>query len=123
MRIGVSMYSYYQAVQDGRLDIPGFIHEAKNAGAEGVELLDFFYKDVEADRIAAKAALAETGLPCPIFSVAQNFRQDQSRRARGPAWKDFGSASTRLSNTERVSSAYSPAMLRRGSPSTKRALG
>jgi len=73
MRIGVSMYSYYQAVQDGRLDIPGFIREAKNAGAEGVELLDFFYKDVEADRIAAKAALAETGLPCPIFSVAQNF--------------------------------------------------
>lgn len=73
MNIGVSMYSYLKAVRDGRLDIAGFIHEAKRAGAEGVELLDFFYKDVEADRAAALNALSETGLPCPIFSVANNF--------------------------------------------------
>jgi sugar phosphate isomerase/epimerase len=73
MKIGVSMYSYVSVVQAGRLDIPGFIREAKRAGAEGVELLDFFYKDVERDRAAALAALEETGLPCPIFSVAQNF--------------------------------------------------
>ncbi len=73
MKIGVSMYSYYQSYKNGLLDIPGFIHEAKKAGADGVELLDFFYKDVENDRAAALNALEETGLPCPIFSVAQNF--------------------------------------------------
>lgn len=67
------MYSYVRAVQQGRLDLPGFIHEAKRAGAEGVELLSYFYKDVAADRAKALAALAETGLPCPIFSISQNF--------------------------------------------------
>ena len=55
------------------MDIGGFIREAKNAGADGVELLDFFYNDVETERAQALQALKETGLPCPIFSVAQNF--------------------------------------------------
>jgi len=73
MKIGVSMYSYAQPARAGLLDIPGFIREAKQAGAEGVELLEYFYKDLEADRKAALNALEETGLPCPIFSVSNNF--------------------------------------------------
>lgn len=73
MHIGVSMWSYFRTWKAGNLDIPGFIHEAKRAGAEGVELLDFFYKDAETERHLAKQALEETGLPCPIFSVANNF--------------------------------------------------
>lgn len=82
MRLAVSMYSYYGAVKDGRLDIPSFIHRAKADGADGVELLDFFYRDngrdAEAlvrDRALAKEALAESGLPIPIFSVANNLAQ------------------------------------------------
>lgn len=88
MKIGVSMWSYFRAWREGKLDIPGFIREAKRAGADGVELLDFFYSglasdkplvwteaDVAAERALAKAALEETGLPIPIFSVAQNFAQ------------------------------------------------
>ncbi|AIE84071.1 sugar phosphate isomerase/epimerase family protein [Fimbriimonas ginsengisoli] len=73
MRIGVSMYSFYAHVRDGRMDIPAFIHEAKRAGAEGVELLAPFYKDIVADRERALVALRETGLTCPIFSISQNF--------------------------------------------------
>lgn len=84
MKIGVSMWSYVRAFKDGRLDIPGFIHEAKRAGADGVELLDFFYRDVVADRVAAAQALKETGLPCPIFSISQNFAKptEEERRAQ-----------------------------------------
>ncbi len=73
MKVGVSMYSYVRTVRDGRMDISGFIREAKRIGAEGVELLDFFYKDVDADRDSAMAALEETGLVCGVFSVANNF--------------------------------------------------
>lgn len=74
MKLAVSMYSYYHAVKDGRLDLPGFIREAARIGADGVELLDFFYgEDVLADRKAASEAMLATGLSCPIFSVAQNF--------------------------------------------------
>jgi sugar phosphate isomerase/epimerase len=78
MKIGVSMWSYFRSWKEG-MDIPGFIREAKRAGADGVELLDFFYRDVksksaiEEDREKALRTLAEVGLPCPIFSVAQNF--------------------------------------------------
>ena len=82
MRLAVSMYSYHGAVRDGRVDLPGFIHRAKADGADGVELLDFFYKDngqdaeaLARDRAAALAALAETGLPVPIFSVGNNLAQ------------------------------------------------
>lgn len=73
MQLSVSMYSYYRPVKQGRLDLPGFIREAKRIGADGVELLDFFYGDVSSDRELALEALAETELSCPIFSVAQNF--------------------------------------------------
>ena len=38
MRIGVSMYSYVQSVKNSGMTIPGFIHEAKRAGAEGHQI-------------------------------------------------------------------------------------
>ena len=83
MKLGVSMWSYVHAWKAGRLDIAGFIHEAKKIGAEGVELLDFFYKDVENDRIAIQKALEETELPCCVFSISQNFAKpdELDRRA------------------------------------------
>lgn len=78
------MYSYNAAVRDGRLDIPKFIHVAKQAGAEGVELLDYYYPggtagpDVPAARALAQEALAEMGLPVPIFSVSNNFAKKET---------------------------------------------
>lgn len=71
--IAISHYSYFRPYREGRLDLPGFIHEAKRIGADGVELLAALYRDPERDREAALAALAETGLPCPIFSVSNDF--------------------------------------------------
>lgn len=75
MKLGVSMWSYCKAYWAGGIDIPGFIHEAKKIGADGVELLDVFYRerDIAVERKRAQEALAETGLPCAVFSVAQNF--------------------------------------------------
>lgn len=73
MKVAVSHYSYFGAYRDGRLSLHGFIHEAARIGADGVELLSPLYRDPVADKIAAKQALVETGLPCPIFSVSNNF--------------------------------------------------
>ena len=89
MKLGVSMYSYLRAVKDGRLDIASFIHEAKRIGADGVELLDFFYKDVESDRERAMKALDETGLVCGVFSVAQNFAKTDPDERRAQSKKVF----------------------------------
>lgn len=94
MKIGVSMWSYFHTWRKGGFGVPAFIHEARRAGADGVELLDFFYNDAGADRVhlfttdmvadkraAAKDALAVTGLPVPIFSVANNFaKHDPAER-------------------------------------------
>jgi sugar phosphate isomerase/epimerase len=73
MKLGISMWSYYRAWKNDGLDIPGFIRTAKDLGADGVELLDFFWKDQEAELPAVEAALAETGLPVGVYSVANNF--------------------------------------------------
>lgn len=73
MKLGVSMWSYVAAWNRGEMDIPGFILEAKKIGAEGVELLDFFWKDWEGELPAVERALAETGLPVGVYSVANNF--------------------------------------------------
>jgi sugar phosphate isomerase/epimerase len=79
MKLGVSMWSYFHAWRAGRIDLPGFVREAKRIGADGVELLDFFDKG---EREEVKAALAGTGLPCPIFSVGNDFaRPEASARA------------------------------------------
>jgi sugar phosphate isomerase/epimerase len=82
MKLGISMYSYYRSFKAGEMDIPGFIREACHIGADGVELLDFFYRDVEHDRATALEALETTGLPCPIFSVAQNFAKTDPEERR-----------------------------------------
>lgn len=82
MRVAVSMYSYFRYVRTGELGVGAFIRAAKEAGAEGVELLAPFFKDYEADHAAALDGLAESGLPCPLFSVSQNFAKlDPSLRA------------------------------------------
>lgn len=76
MKLGVSMWCYVEPWKKGELDIPGFIREVKRIGADGVELLDFFYKDLDADRAAASAALIETGLAVSAFSVSNNFAKE-----------------------------------------------
>ena len=78
MKLGISMWSYVAATRQG-LDIPGFIREAKRLGVDGVELLDFFWKDRRAEQPAVEAALRETGLTVGVYSVSNNFAQDDPR--------------------------------------------
>jgi sugar phosphate isomerase/epimerase len=76
MKLSVSMWSYFHAWRADRLTVPGFVHEAKRIGVDGVELLDFFYGDrskIDEIRAETLSALAVTGLPVPIFSVSNNF--------------------------------------------------
>lgn len=76
MKLGVSMWSYFHAWKAGKIaGVGDFIREAKRAGADGVELLDVFYRDrdIDLERNDALLALKETGLPVGVFSVAQNF--------------------------------------------------
>lgn len=97
------MWSYFRVWRKGEMSIPQFVHEAKRAGADGVELLDFFYEasrdrtaaltspEVASERASIVTALKETGLPVPIFSIAQNHaKTDSAERANQVAKIRFG---------------------------------
>ncbi len=73
VKLGLSMWSYVAAWRRGEMDIPAFIHEAARLGVAGVELLDFFWRDRDAELPAVQTALRETGLPCGVYSVANNL--------------------------------------------------
>ena len=82
MKLGLSMYSYVKEYQSGRIDIPWFIQEAKRLGVQGVELLDFFWRDPAVELPEVRAALKDTGLPVGVYSVANNFvRAGEAERA------------------------------------------
>lgn len=82
MKLGLSMYSYVRAYQSGQMDIPWFIQEAKRLGVQGVELLDFFWRDPASELPEVRAALKDTGLPVGVYSVANNFvSPDEAMRA------------------------------------------
>ncbi len=67
------MWCYARAVQQGNFSILDFLNQAKSLRVDGVELLDYFYKDPKEERDSVKAKLEELELQCPIFSVANNF--------------------------------------------------
>jgi len=73
MKLGISMWSYFAIHKKGEIDIPGFIESAKALGVDGVELLDFFWKNRDAELEAVDAALAKTGLPVGVYSVGNDF--------------------------------------------------
>ena len=87
MKLGLSMYSYNAAYQRGQLDIPNFIQEAKRLGVQGVELLDFFWRDPASELPDVRAALQNTGLPVGVYSVANNFVKGSEAARAGEVQK------------------------------------
>lgn len=78
MRLGVSMWSVFSAVKAGQMDLPGFIEFAarqQENGAQGVELLDFFWRDREAELPKAKRQVADAGLALAVYSIGNDFFQ------------------------------------------------
>jgi hypothetical protein len=45
MRLGISMWSLVSEYRAGHMDVAAFIRFAAHCGAEGVELLDYFWRD------------------------------------------------------------------------------
>lgn len=73
MRIAVSMWSFVRDFQEGRIDAEGFVRKAGELGAEGVELLDYFWRDRDAEVGAVKAALKSLGMPVATWAVGNDF--------------------------------------------------
>jgi sugar phosphate isomerase/epimerase len=78
------MWSYVAPWKRGEMEVTDFIRTAKQLGVDGVELLDFFFRnqqDWSAETAAIETVLQETGLPVGVFSVGNDFAQaDESAR-------------------------------------------
>src|SRR5690242_7884141 len=83
MKLGVSMWSVVQPVQEGKMDLPKFIEFAAQQAVDGVELLDYFWKAEKTEIPQVKKQLADSGLPLAAYSIGNDFFQpDPSARAK-----------------------------------------
>ena len=67
------MWSYVAPWKRGEMDVAEFIREASRQRVDGVELLDFFWKDRTAETESVRNALEETGLSVGVYSVSNDF--------------------------------------------------
>lgn len=83
MKLSVSMWSLVSYANDGRIDTPGFVRYAAGLGVEGVELLDYFWRDREREVPEVLAALRESGLVVSAYAIGNDLVQpDAAERAR-----------------------------------------
>lgn len=83
MKLGLSMWSVVSAVRAGKIDLPGFIDFAAQQQAQGVELLDFFWTDRDAEIPQVKKRIRDAGLELAVYSIGNDFFQpDPEERAR-----------------------------------------
>ncbi len=83
MKLGVSMWSVVHPVKEGVIDLPGFLDFAASQEVDGVELLDYFWKDKAAEIPQVKRQLKDLGLDLATYSIGNDFFQpDAEERAK-----------------------------------------
>jgi sugar phosphate isomerase/epimerase len=77
------MWSVVSTIKAGKMDLPGFIDFAARQQAQGVELLDYFWKDRDAEIPMAKQRIRDAGLQLAVYSIGNDFFQpDPAVRAQ-----------------------------------------
>ncbi len=80
MKLSISMWSVVSAVRQGKIDLPGFIEFAAQQqvnGAQGVELLDYFWRDREAEMPKVLRQIGDAGLELAVYSIGNDFFQPE----------------------------------------------
>lgn len=75
MKLSVSMWSVVYPVRAGQMDLAGFVDFVAGQDAEGVELLDYFWKDKATELPQVKKQIADAGLELAVYSVGNDFFQ------------------------------------------------
>jgi hypothetical protein len=73
MKVGVSMWSLVSYAREGRITVPDFVRYAASIGAQGAELLDYFWRDTEVEVSQALEALRATGLVLSAYAIGNDF--------------------------------------------------
>lgn len=78
MKLSVSMWSVVNTVRAGQMDLPGFIDFAARQQAQGVELLDYFWRDAAAEIPQVKRQIKDVGLQLAVYSIGNDFFQPEA---------------------------------------------
>ncbi|MEW5867029.1 MAG: sugar phosphate isomerase/epimerase, partial [Bacillota bacterium] len=73
MKIAVSMWSLHKLYQKGELDVFGFIDYVAGLGADGVELLDVFWRDQHSEPCKALDLVKSKQLEVAAYAIGNNF--------------------------------------------------
>lgn len=76
MKVGISMWSYVSHFQQGKMDVLQFIDTAKSLGVDGVEVLEYFWKDKEVELPKVKAKVKELGLVVSAYAISNDLTID-----------------------------------------------
>ncbi len=83
MKLSVSMWSVVAKVKAGQMNLQQFIEFAAGQNIDGVELLDYFWRDVKAELPEIKQQIADAGLEIAVYAVGNDFFQpDATARAQ-----------------------------------------
>jgi sugar phosphate isomerase/epimerase len=78
MKLSISMWSVVSAVRSGKMDLAGFVEFASQQqenGAQGVELLDYFWRNRAEEMPKVKRQIADAGLAMAVYSIGNDFFQ------------------------------------------------
>lgn len=78
MKLSISMWSVVSVVKTGQMDLSAFVEFAarqQENGAQGVELLDYFWRDRVAELPKVKRQVADAGLALAVYSIGNDFFQ------------------------------------------------
>lgn len=101
MKLSISMWSVVAAVRQGRIDLPGFIEFAaqqQENGAQGVELLDYFWRDRDAEIPKVLRQVGDAGLELAVYSIGNDFFQPD----RGAWEKQLAGAKSGIEVADRL---------------------
>lgn len=101
MKLSISMWSVVSAVRQGKIDLPGFIEFAaqqQENGAQGVELLDYFWRDREAEIPKVLRQIGDAGLELAVYSIGNDFFQSE----RGAWEKQLADARSGIEVADRL---------------------
>jgi len=79
MKLAVSMYSVIKEEKSGKIDIPGFVELVHKQGVQGVELLDYSWKDKKTELPATRDLLARKQMGV-VYAIANDFAKLESEQ-------------------------------------------
>ncbi|MGQ9629210.1 MAG: sugar phosphate isomerase/epimerase family protein [bacterium] len=85
MKIGASMWSVVDHFRRGEIDAMGFVRYAESLGVEGVELLDFFWKDRERELADVIEHMKGSSLEVAAYSISNDFVVENSEERKSVA--------------------------------------